>query len=152
MPRAAIPAGQKGSRRLLLAIIRDLRVVFILLARQLVEMRAAGDLPEEERRALAQLTADIHAPLANRLGIWQLKWELEDLAFQLPATRCVSAHRAAARRAPRRSRKLDRRNQEALESALAKAGVKADIAGRSKHIYLDLAQDAEKGRRVFRSL
>ena len=72
----------EGLRRLLLSIIRDLRVVPILLARQLARMRGADRLPEEERRALAQLTRDIHAPLANRLGIWQLKWELEDLAFR----------------------------------------------------------------------
>ncbi|MGH8087592.1 MAG: HD domain-containing protein, partial [Stenotrophomonas sp.] len=72
----------EGLRRLLLSIIQDLRVVPILLARQLARMRAADRLPEEERRALAQLTRDIHAPLANRLGIWQLKWELEDLAFR----------------------------------------------------------------------
>src|SRR5690606_4228936 len=75
-------AGSEGLRRLLLAIVRDLRVVPILLARQLARLRAADALPEPERRALAQLTRDIHAPLANRLGIWQLKWELEDLAFR----------------------------------------------------------------------
>ncbi|MRU34832.1 HD domain-containing protein, partial [Xylella fastidiosa] len=61
--------------------VHDLRVVPILLARQLAKMRAAGGLLESQRRALAQLTRDIHAPLANRRGIWQLKWELEDLAF-----------------------------------------------------------------------
>ena len=72
----------EGLRRLLLAIIRDLRVVLILLSEQLVRLRARRQLPEAERRALAELTADIHAPLANRLGIWQLKWELEDLAFR----------------------------------------------------------------------
>ncbi|MGK9850339.1 HD domain-containing protein, partial [Salmonella enterica subsp. enterica] len=70
----------EGLRRLLLSIVRDLRVVPILLARQLARMRHAARLPEAERRALAALTRDIHAPLANRLGIWQLKWELEDLA------------------------------------------------------------------------
>src|SRR5690606_30539844 len=72
----------EGLRRLLLAIIRDLRVVFILLAGQLVRMRKAVELDAADRRALAQLTVDIHAPLANRLGIWQIKWELEDLAFR----------------------------------------------------------------------
>src|SRR5690606_6002673 len=71
---------QEGLRRLLLAIVRDLRVVPILLAQQLARMRAAASAPEEDRLALARLTRDIHAPLANRLGIWQLKWELEDLA------------------------------------------------------------------------
>ena len=73
---------QEGLRRLLLAIVRDLRVVPILLAQQLARMRVAAKAPEAERIALARLTRDIHAPLANRLGIWQLKWELEDLAFR----------------------------------------------------------------------
>jgi GTP pyrophosphokinase len=61
--------GAEGLRRLLLAIVRDLRVVPILLARQLAQLRTASQRPEAERRALAQLTRDIHAPLANRLGI-----------------------------------------------------------------------------------
>src|SRR5690606_34318218 len=72
----------EGLRRLLLAMIRDVRVALILLARQLVRMRGAARASEEERRRLAELTADIHAPLANRLGVWQLKWELEDLSFR----------------------------------------------------------------------
>ena len=84
----------KGLRRLLLAIVRDLRVIPILLARQLAWMRHASRLPEDERRALAQLTRDIHAPLANRLGIWQLKWELEDLAFRTWNRIPTSASRA----------------------------------------------------------
>ncbi|MET0505826.1 MAG: HD domain-containing protein, partial [Luteibacter sp.] len=58
-------SGAEGLRRLLLAIIRDLRVVFVLLARQLAAMRTAMALPDPERRELAQLTSDIHAPLAN---------------------------------------------------------------------------------------
>jgi GTP pyrophosphokinase len=66
----------EGLRRLLLALIRDLRVVLILLSEQLARLRAVAKAPEPERKALAQLTADIHAPLANRMGIWQLKWEL----------------------------------------------------------------------------
>ncbi|HET9033908.1 MAG TPA: bifunctional (p)ppGpp synthetase/guanosine-3',5'-bis(diphosphate) 3'-pyrophosphohydrolase [Dokdonella sp.] len=124
----------EGLRRLLLAIIRDLRVVFILLARQLVMMRRAEGLTEDERQALAQLTADIHAPLANRLGIWQLKWELEDLAFRYlqPET-----YRRIARLLDER-----RGNREAwiahathmLRNALADADIAADVAGRPKHI------------------
>src|SRR5690606_36225822 len=76
------PGNAEGLRRLLLAMVRDLRVVPVLLARQLARMRAAAKDPDEVRRPLALLTRDIHAPLANRLGIWQLKWELEDLAFR----------------------------------------------------------------------
>jgi GTP pyrophosphokinase len=81
---------------LLLAIVRDLRVVLILLSRHLARLRLASALPEEQRRALAQLTRDIHAPLANRLGIWQLKWELEDLAFRYLHRRPTSASRACS--------------------------------------------------------
>ena len=127
--------GTEGLRRLLLAIIRDLRVVFILLARQLVRMRTAAKLPEDERRALAQLTADIHAPLANRLGIWQLKWELEDLAFRYlqPDVYKRIAHLLDERRGDREGWITEAKT--ALDAALGKAGVKADIAGRPKHIY-----------------
>ncbi len=125
----------EGLRRLLLAIIRDLRVVFILLARQLARMRAAAQSTPEQRRELAQLTADIHAPLANRLGIWQLKWELEDLAF----------HYLHADTYRRIANLLDERRTDrerfinaaaaALREALDAAGIEADIAGRPKHIY-----------------
>jgi GTP pyrophosphokinase len=125
----------EGLRRLLLAIIRDLRVVFILLARQLVRMRAAANLPPEQRRELAQLTADIHAPLANRLGIWQLKWELEDLVFRY-------LHGDTYRRIAKLvdERRADRERFIAvamgtLRRALAEAEIEADIAGRPKHIY-----------------
>ena len=137
--------GTEGLRRLLLAIIRDLRVVFILLARQVVRMREASELPEEERRALAQLTADIHAPLANRLGIWQLKWELEDLAFRnlQPDVYKRIAHLLDERRGDREGWIAEAKS--ALENALSKAGVKADIAGRPKHIYSIWRKMQKKG-------
>ena len=137
--------GTEGLRRLLLAIIRDLRVVFILLARQVVRMREASELPEEERRALAQLTADIHAPLANRLGIWQLKWELEDLAFRnlQPDVYKRIAHLLDERRGDREGWIAEAKG--ALENALSKAGVKADIAGRPKHIYSIWRKMQKKG-------
>ncbi|MGB8636293.1 MAG: bifunctional (p)ppGpp synthetase/guanosine-3',5'-bis(diphosphate) 3'-pyrophosphohydrolase [Rhodanobacteraceae bacterium] len=125
----------EGLRRLLLAIIGDIRVVFILLARQLVRLRDASQLPAEQRQALAQLSADIHAPLANRLGIWQLKWELEDLAFRYLQPDAYQ----------RIARLLDERRDDreafiaqciaALARELDKVGVRAELAGRPKHIY-----------------
>ena len=125
----------EGLRRLLLAIIQDLRVVPILLSRQLARMRAATQLEPEERRALAQLTRDIHAPLANRLGIWQLKWELEDLAFRYlePETYRRLARELDETRAAR-ERYIAQVQQE-LGAALAEHGIKAEISGRPKHIY-----------------
>jgi GTP pyrophosphokinase len=125
----------EGLRRLLLAIVRDLRVVPILLARHLARLRVADQRPQAQRLALAQLTRDIHAPLANRLGIWQLKWELEDLAFR----------HLEAGTYQRIARLLDdkRRGREQyvesvkaqLRDALAAQGVVAEVAGRPKHIY-----------------
>lgn len=127
--------GAEGLRRLLLAIIRDLRVVFILLADQLVAMRFALDAPDAERRALAKLSADIHAPLANRLGIWQLKWELEDLAFRFlqPDVYKRIARLLDERRADREAWIANA--LAVLESALRDAGIVAEVNGRPKHIY-----------------
>ncbi|HEY8231003.1 MAG TPA: HD domain-containing protein, partial [Rhodanobacteraceae bacterium] len=125
----------EGLRRLLLAIIRDLRVVYLLLARQLVRMRAAATLPEDERRELAQLTRDIHAPLANRLGIGQWKWELEDLAFRhlQPDVYRRIAQWLDERRADREA--WIARCVAELREALAAQSVSARVNGRAKHIY-----------------
>jgi len=125
----------EGLRRLLLAIVRDLRVVFVLLARQLARMRAAAALPAEQSAALARLTRDIHAPLANRLGIWQLKWELEDLAFRFlqPDVYKRIAKLLDERRTDREG--FIRDALEELQQALAAAGIHAELAGRPKHIY-----------------
>jgi GTP pyrophosphokinase len=131
------PAGgnAEGLRRLLLAIVRDLRVVPILLAAQLARMRHARELPEDERQRLARLTRDIHAPLANRLGIWQLKWELEDLAFR---TLEPDVYRRIAGllddKRGGRERYIEQVRRE-LDAALAEQRIRADVAGRPKHIY-----------------
>ncbi|HEU0276685.1 MAG TPA: bifunctional (p)ppGpp synthetase/guanosine-3',5'-bis(diphosphate) 3'-pyrophosphohydrolase [Rhodanobacteraceae bacterium] len=128
-------ADSEGLRRLLLAIIRDLRVVYLLLAWQLARLRAAADLPESDRRALARVTRDIHAPLANRLGIGQWKWELEDLAFRYLQPEVY--HRIAALLDERRSDREAwiRRCVAALREALRAQGIRAEVNGRAKHIY-----------------
>ncbi len=138
-------SGTEGLRRLLLAIVRDLRVVFILLARQLVRMRAAVHAEPSTQRALAQLTADIHAPLANRLGIWQLKWELEDLTFRFlqPDVYRKIAHLLDERRGAREAW-IDQA-KSLLGAALRKAGIEAEIGGRPKHIYSIWRKMQKKG-------
>jgi GTP pyrophosphokinase len=133
--RRAHDSGSEGLRRLLLAIVRDLRVVPILLARQVARLRGAAELPGDERAALAQLTRDIHAPLANRLGIWQLKWELEDLAFRWlePDT-----YRRVARMLDEKRGDRERYIEDVkrtLGDALAASGLHGDVSGRPKHIY-----------------
>ena len=133
--RRAHDAGSEGLRRLLLAIVRDLRVVPILLARQVARLRGAAALPGDERVALAQLARDIHAPLANRLGIWQLKWELEDLAFRWlePDTYKRIARMLDEKRGDRERYIED--VKRTLDDALAAHGLHADVSGRPKHIY-----------------
>jgi GTP pyrophosphokinase len=124
----------EGLRRLLLVMVKDLRVVPVLLARQLALMHGAGRRPEAERRALAQLTRDIHAPLANRLGIWQLKWELEDLAFRhLEPETYQKIARSLDEKRGDRERYIEQVKRE-LGEALKAQGVEAEVAGRPKHI------------------
>src|SRR5512134_2903195 len=82
-PERALSAGQADAlRRMLLAVVTDPRLVLVRLAEQLRRMRRAREIDDATRLHLAWETREIYAPLANRLGIWQLKWELEDLSFR----------------------------------------------------------------------
>jgi len=131
----AASGNAEGLRRLLLAIVRDLRVVLILLARQLVRLRMAAAKPSEASIALARLSADIHAPLANRLGVWQVKWEMEDLIFRIlqPDTYRRIAKLLDEKRGDRERFIEDAKRQ--LREALEHAGLRGEIAGRPKHIF-----------------
>ncbi|UCD98797.1 MAG: bifunctional (p)ppGpp synthetase/guanosine-3',5'-bis(diphosphate) 3'-pyrophosphohydrolase [Chloroflexota bacterium] len=122
-------------RKTFLAMGEDIRVVLIKLADRLHNMRTLGHLPEDKRKRIAQQTMDIFAPLANRLGIWQIKWELEDLAFRYlkPDVYKEIAENLAARRADRE--KEMKNVTGGLYSVLSKEGIKAEITGRPKHIY-----------------
>ncbi|MFA7620096.1 MAG: RelA/SpoT family protein, partial [Thiohalomonadaceae bacterium] len=128
-------ARAESLRKMLLAMAEDVRVVLIKLADRLHNMRTLDYLDQERRERIARETLDIYAPLANRLGIWQLKWELEDLSFRHlePDT-----YREIARFLD--ERRVDRQRYiegvvQVLEVELAKAGIKADVKGRPKHIY-----------------
>lgn len=122
-------------RKTFLAMGEDVRVVLIKLADRLHNMRTLGHLPENKRKRISQQTMDIFAPLANRLGIWQIKWELEDLAFRHldPKTYKEIAENLAERRADR-ERELNSVITK-LQSSLSQEGIKAEISGRPKHIY-----------------
>ena len=124
----------EGLRRLLLALVKDVRVVLIDLSLQLVLLRRARD-NDEGAEALARETMLIHAPLANRLGIWQLKWELEDLSFRFiePQQYRKIADLVVEHRTEREA--FIKRFIERLEEALAEAGIRAEVKGRPKHIY-----------------
>ncbi len=122
-------------RKMLLAMADDVRVVLIKLADRLHNMRTLVALDADKQRRIADETLSIYAPLANRLGIWHVKWELEDLAFRHmePAMYKNIAHLVAERRVDRES--YITHFMELLSTELAKAGIQAEVMGRPKHIY-----------------
>ncbi len=132
---ATTEAQMENLRKLLVAMAEDLRVVFIKLADRLHNMRTLGALSREKQRRIARETLEIYAPLSHRLGIWELKWQLEDLAFRYlePEKYHEVAKLVAARRA--RREKLIARLIKTLENEFQKVGLKSDISGRPKHIY-----------------
>jgi len=122
-------------RKTLMAIGDDVRVVIIKLADRLHNMRTLGYIPENKRKRIAQETLDIFAPLASRLGIWQMKWELEDLGFRYtkPEEYKEIAQKLSDRRSNRES-EVDKIIKD-LKNILEEGGIKAQISGRPKHIY-----------------
>ena len=122
-------------RKMLLAMAEDIRVVLIKLADRLHNMRTLYGLPSEKQARIARQTQEIYAPLAERLGIWQIKWELEDLAFKvLEPERFRELARLLDTRRKGREDYISRAIAE-LEPRLKDAGIEADLQGRPKHIY-----------------
>jgi GTP pyrophosphokinase len=122
-------------RRLLLGIAEDIRVILVVVSEQLHLMRSARKLSPELGHRLARETEEIYAPLANRLGIWQVKWELEDLAlrFLRPEDYKRIASQLDGRRADREQ--FIEEIIELLREKFMAAGINAEINGRPKHIY-----------------
>jgi GTP pyrophosphokinase len=135
-PDRGLEAAQAESlRKMLLAVIGDVRLVVVRLAEQLQKMRSAKEVGAALQRKLALETREVYAPLANRLGVWQVKWEMEDLAFRYlePAQ---YKHIAAALKVRRseRERYIDEL-KALLQGELRSAGIQASIDGRPKHIF-----------------
>ncbi|TQV71576.1 GTP diphosphokinase [Aliikangiella marina] len=122
-------------RRMLLAMVDDVRVVLIKLAERLCLLRYANNLPKTEQLQLANEITDVYAPLANRLGVGQVKWEMEDLAFRIlhhddyvKIAKSLDEKRAAREVYVKKVLSL-------IGDALKKINVEADLQGRAKHIY-----------------
>jgi GTP pyrophosphokinase len=129
------PEQAEGLRKLLLALASDVRLVLIRLALQLVRMRGMKSAPESELRRAALEAQEIYAPLANRLGIWQFKWELEDLAFRFSAPEDYKriAGWLKSKRAEREQYIADVKRE--LSRELDQLGIRGEVTGRPKHIY-----------------
>ncbi len=150
-PQAALKPDERTGqlealRKMLLAMVQDVRVVLIKLADHTQELRHVVRLEDSDsRRETAQLSRDVFAPLANRLGVWQLKWEMEDLAFRIlePATYQRIARLLDEKRVDRQ-RYLD--NVIALlKGDLTRAGIAAEVTGRPKHIFSIYEKMMRKG-------
>lgn len=133
-------------RKTFLAMGDDVRVVLIKLADRLHNMRTLGFMPEHKRKRIAKETLDIFAPLANRLGIWQIKWELEDLGF-----RYVNPEKYKEIAEQIQERRPDRETQiEAIKTNLIglldSHNIHAEISGRPKHIYSIYKKMTQKGK------
>ena len=123
-------------RKMLLAMVSDIRVVLIKLALRTRTMQFLSQTPDSPaKRALAKETLDIFAPLANRLGVWQLKWQLEDLGFR--HYNPEEYRRIACLLDEKRDERLEyiERFLVQLKAAVRQAGIECDVAGRPKHIY-----------------
>ena len=142
-------ARAESIRKMLLAMAEDIRVVLIKLADRLHNMRTLEVHSPHRRQAIAQETLDIYAPLAHRLGIWEIKWQLEDLAFRHvheETYRDIARLLAKGRQA--RERYLAQQ-AEGLRRALAGNGIQAEVKGRPKSIYSiyqKMGKYAEQGK------
>lgn len=135
-PGEALAVQQSDAlRKMLLAVVSDVRLVLVRIAEQLYRLRCAKKAPKEEQQALAIETREIYAPLASRLGVWQLKWELEDLSFRYldPETYKQIAKTLNEKRAERES--FIEKVKSRLQVELAELGIQAEVSGRPKHIY-----------------
>ena len=132
-------------RKTFLAMGDDVRVVVIKLADRLHNMRTLRHLPAEKRRRIAQETREIFAPLASRLGIWQMKWELEDLSFRYSQEdKYKEIAQLVSVRRDERERQLEKVSQN-LERVLKEASIQAEVTGRPKHLYSIYKKMERKG-------
>jgi GTP pyrophosphokinase len=122
-------------RKMLLAMVQDIRVVLIKLAERTQTLRYLAGASETQQKQIARGIQGVFSPLANRLGVWQLKWEMEDLSLRYLEPQL---YKEVAKLLD--SRRVDREQyikhvEDALKQKLAQAGIKAEVSGRPKHIY-----------------
>ncbi|MGI9021401.1 MAG: RelA/SpoT family protein [Solirubrobacterales bacterium] len=133
-------------RKMMVAMATDVRVILIKLADRLHNMRTLEALPKQKQLDKARETLEIYAPLAHRLGIHAIKWELEDLAFaRLHPRKYDEIKKLVAQQREEREAYVTEAG-EFLESELAKVGITAEISGRAKHFYSIYSKMAKKGR------
>jgi GTP pyrophosphokinase len=128
-------AQAESFRKMLLAMAKDLRVILVKLADRTHNMRTIQSLPAEKQRRIARETLEIYAPIANRLGVYSIKLELEDLGFKTVYPYRYRVLERSLRRAKGNQRQLLRKIEGRLTAALAEAKIQARVVAREKHLY-----------------
>jgi len=144
--RSRAEAQAESFRKMMLAMIEDIRVILVKLADRLHNMQTLDAMPADKRSRIARETLDIYAPIANRLGINRFKVELEDLGFRYLYPFRYRVLNNALRRAKGSQRQIVKRISEEIRAALDAEGLTADIVGREKHLYSIYKKMAEKKR------
>ena len=133
--RSRAEAQAESFRKMLLAMVRDIRVIMVKLADRTHNMRTLGSVPPAKRRTVARETLEIYAPIANRLGIHSIKSELEELGFKALYPGRYRIIEKALKRARGNQKQFVGKIADNLRGALEKAGVKGRVEGREKHLY-----------------
>ncbi len=144
--RSRAEAQAESFRKMMLAMIEDIRVILVKLADRLHNMQTLDAMPPEKRSRIARETLDIYAPIANRLGINRLKVELEDLGFKSLHPFRYRVLDKALRRSKGNQRQIVKRISEEFGAALAEEDIKADVVGREKHLFSIYKKMSEKKR------
>jgi RelA/SpoT family (p)ppGpp synthetase len=133
--RSRAEAQAESFRKMLLAMVRDIRVIMVKLADRTHNMRTLGAVPPAKRRTIARETLEIYAPIANRLGIHSIKTELEELGFKALYPGRYRIIEKALKRARGNQKQFVGKIADNLRNALAKANVQGRVEGREKHLY-----------------
>ena len=144
--RSQAEAQAESFRKMMLAMIEDIRVILVKLADRLHNMQTLGAMPASKIRRIARETLDIYAPIANRLGINRLKIELEDLGFKYLYPMRYRVLDKALKKSKGSQRQIVKRISEEFGRALADENIEADIVGREKHLYSIYRKMVEKKR------
>jgi RelA/SpoT family (p)ppGpp synthetase len=128
-------AQAESFRKMLLAMVRDLRVIMVKLADRTHNMRTIDSMSVQKRRQVARETLEIYAPVAERLGLYKMKLELEDLGFRALYPQRYRVIERALKKARGNQKEFLGKIEKALEGALKKAGINAAVESREKHLY-----------------
>ena len=149
--RSRAEAQAESFRKMMLAMIGDIRVILVKLADRLHNMKTLDAMPAEKRTRIARETLDIYAPIANRLGINRMKVELQDLGFRYLYPMRYRVLDRALRKSKGSQRQIVKRIYEEFSKTLSDEGIEGDIVGREKHLYSIYKKMAEK-RRTLRDI